>query len=91
MIPFIVHCCISGGCDGVPEELNTPITQNATCEQQRSDLPWPVTAAPTAERPTVGHDADRLTMDTSLRALSLPAQVAARHDALPQMSAASTA
>ena len=31
-------------------------------------LSWPVTAAPLAERPTVGHDADRLTMDASLMA-----------------------
>ena len=42
-------------------------------------LPRPVTAAPPAERLTVGHDADRLTMDASLMASSLPARVAARH------------
>jgi hypothetical protein len=33
--------------------------------------------------PSVGHDADRLTMDASLMASSLPARVAARHDAPP--------
>jgi hypothetical protein len=47
-------------------------------------LSWPVTAAPLAEQPTVGHDADRLTMNVaSLMASSLPARVAARHDASP--------
>jgi hypothetical protein len=46
-------------------------------------LSWPVTAAPPAERLTVGHDADRLTMDASLMASSLPARVAAPHDAPP--------
>ena len=53
----------------------------------------PVTVAPPAERLTVGHDADRLTRDVSLMALSLPARlgVAARNDASPTMSAASTA
>jgi hypothetical protein len=42
-----------------------------------SVLLWPVTAAPLAERPTVGHDAERLTMDASPMALSPPARVAA--------------
>ena len=51
--------------------------------RQAVTLSWPVTAAPPAERLTVGHDADRLTMDAPLMASSLPARVAARHYALP--------
>jgi hypothetical protein len=50
---------------------------------KRFGLSWPVTAAPPAERLTVGHDAGRLTMDAPLMASSLPARVAARHDAPP--------